>query len=64
MRSRSLLDPWKLDPDEAIRLQLKSHERLLLAWDGRPVSTVGGVEVVIFEHSGHDPFIEEQQFFK
>jgi len=36
----------------------------LLAWDGRPVSTVGGVDVVIFEHSGHDPFIEEQQFFK
>jgi deoxyribonuclease V len=39
------LHPWTLDPDEAIQLQAGLRERLVLAWDGRPVSTVGGVDV-------------------
>jgi deoxyribonuclease V len=42
------LHSWPIDPDEAIRLQLLLRERLLLAWDGRPVSSVGGVDVSFF----------------
>ncbi len=41
------LHPWTLDPDEAIQLQTGLRERLVLAWDERPVSTVGGVDVGI-----------------
>lgn len=39
------LHPWTLDPEEASRLQVRLRERLVLAWDGRPVKTVGGVDV-------------------
>jgi deoxyribonuclease V len=39
------LHPWTLDPDEATRLQTSLRERLVLAWDGRPVNSVGGVDV-------------------
>lgn len=41
------LHSWTLAPDEAIRLQARLRERLVLAWDGRPVTTVGGVDVAI-----------------
>ncbi len=43
--STSTLHPWTLDQDEAKRLQDHLRERLVLAWDGRPVTTVGGVDV-------------------
>jgi deoxyribonuclease V len=39
------LHPWTLDPDEAARLQVSLRERLRLAWDGRIVATVAGVDV-------------------
>ena len=39
------LHPWTLDPDEAVRLQIGLRERLVLTWDDRPVTTVGGVDV-------------------
>ncbi len=39
------LHPWANDQDEAVRLQLSLRERLVLAWDGRMVTTVGGVDV-------------------
>lgn len=39
------LHPWTPDPDEAIRLQLHLRDHLVLAWDGRPVVTVAGVDV-------------------
>jgi len=39
------LHPWTLDPQEAVRLQDSLRERVVLNWDGRPVETVGGVDV-------------------
>jgi deoxyribonuclease V len=37
------LHPWTLDPDEAIRLQEDLRQKLVLSWDGRKISTIGGV---------------------
>lgn len=37
------LHPLTLDPNEAIRLQVELRQKLVLAWDGRSVNTVGGV---------------------
>jgi deoxyribonuclease V len=45
--SSSPLHPWTLDPDEAARLQSSLRERLILAWDGRAVETVGGVDIAL-----------------
>lgn len=39
------LHPWTLDEAEAKRLQDRLRERLVLAWEDRPVATVGGVDV-------------------
>ena len=39
------LHSWTLEPDEAARVQSALRERLILAWDGRPVNSVGGVDV-------------------
>ena len=39
------LHSWTLDPAEAIRIQSTLRERLALQWDGRAVSTVGGIDV-------------------
>ena len=39
------LHAWDLPPEEAIRVQKDLRERLLLTWDGRPVNSVGGVDV-------------------
>jgi deoxyribonuclease V len=39
------LHPGTLDPEEATRLQVLLRERLVLVWDGRPVTAVGGVDV-------------------
>lgn len=41
----STVHTWVLAPDEARRLQETLCEHLLLAWDGRPVDTVAGVDV-------------------
>ena len=38
---------WDLSPDEAIRVQKEMQEQLVLKWDGRPVRTIGGVDVSI-----------------
>jgi deoxyribonuclease V len=43
------LHPWTLDPEEAIKVQSALRERLVLAWDDRPVTTVGGVDVDLEE---------------
>ncbi len=40
-----MLHPWKLSPDEAIALQKQLRERLVLTWDDRPLTTIGGVDV-------------------
>lgn len=41
------LHDWDLSPQEAARIQAALRERLVLAWDGRPVHTVAGVDVSI-----------------
>lgn len=41
----SALHLWKHDPDEAVRLQETLRSQVVLTWDGRPVRTVGGVDV-------------------
>lgn len=41
------LHPWALEPDQAIKVQTELRGRLSLAWDGRPVTTIGGVDVDI-----------------
>jgi deoxyribonuclease V len=41
------LHPWDLPPEEAIRVQKGMRERLVLEWDGRPVHTIGGVDVSV-----------------
>ena len=39
--------PWDLPPADAKALQTHLREQLILKWDGRPVLTVGGVDVSI-----------------
>lgn len=41
------LHNWNLTPEEAVRIQTEFRDRLVLKWDSRPVSTVGGVDVSI-----------------
>ncbi len=41
------LHPWDLSPGEAAQVQQKLRERLILQWDGRPVTAVGGVDISI-----------------
>jgi deoxyribonuclease V len=41
------LHSWQLEPKQAIQVQHSVRERLVLAWDGREVRTVGGVDVSI-----------------
>lgn len=43
----SPLHSWDPAPEEAIRIQKEMRERLVLKWDGRPVSTIGGVDISI-----------------
>ncbi len=39
------LHSWPSDPEQAIEIQLALRHRLVLAWDGRPVRRVAGVDV-------------------
>ena len=41
------LHNWNLTPDEAARIQKELRSRLILTWDGRPVATIGGVDISI-----------------
>ena len=41
------LHKWDLTPEEAARVQSELRKRLVLAWDRRPVTTIGGVDVSI-----------------
>lgn len=43
--SESNLHSWTLDPEEAVRVQAELRDRLVLAWDGREIGTVGGVDI-------------------
>jgi deoxyribonuclease V len=42
-----VLHPWTLPVSAAERLQVELAARLILHWDDRPVSSVGGVDVAI-----------------
>ena len=39
------LHSWTLDPKQAVQLQTTLRQRLVLAWDGREVASVAGVDV-------------------
>lgn len=41
------LHNWNLTPQEAVRVQAEMREQLVLRWDDRPVSIIGGVDVSI-----------------
>jgi deoxyribonuclease V len=43
------LHRWDVSPDEASRIQAGLRQRLSLTWDGRRVTTVGGVDVSLKE---------------
>jgi deoxyribonuclease V len=42
-----ILHAWDLSPKEAIEVQEQLRKRLILAWDGRPVNSIAGVDVSI-----------------
>lgn len=41
------LHNWNLTPEEAVRVQSDLQQRLVLTWDNRPVTMIGGVDVSI-----------------
>ena len=41
------LHTWDLSPAEAAQVQLNLREHLVLAWDKRPITTIGGVDISI-----------------
>ncbi len=41
------LHNWNLTPQEAVQIQTTFRDRLILEWDRRAVSTIGGVDVSI-----------------
>lgn len=41
------LHSWNLTPDEAARVQSELRSRLILTWDERSVTTIGGVDISI-----------------
>jgi deoxyribonuclease V len=41
------LHSWDLSPAEAAQVQAALRERLILVWDRRPVTTIGGVDISI-----------------
>jgi deoxyribonuclease V len=43
------LHPWTLAPEAARQLQAELRQQLVLAWDGRPVAAVAGVDVSVRE---------------
>ena len=43
------LHSWNLAPRQAMAVQAELRERLVLAWDGREITTVGGVDVSVKE---------------
>lgn len=47
------LHRWDLSPDEAVRVQDELRERLVIAWDGRTVKTVAGVDMSLANDQAH-----------
>jgi deoxyribonuclease V len=46
-RMTANLHRWDLSPEEAIAVQKELRARIVLKWDGRPVRSIGGVDVSI-----------------
>ena len=44
---KASLHRWDLSPAEAAQVQSNLRERLILAWDRRPVRTIGGADISI-----------------
>ena len=51
------LHRWDLSPDEAVQVQKDLQERLVLDWDKRPVTLIGGVDVSIKTESARAAII-------
>lgn len=51
------LHSWNLTTNEAIKIQIELRERLVVAWDGRQVATVGGVDIAFQEDKAHAAFV-------
>jgi len=47
------LHAWDLSPEEAARIQSDLRSRLVLHWDDRPVTTIGGVDISIKTETTH-----------
>lgn len=47
------LHDWSLKPDQAIKVQAELRQRLSLNWDGRDVTTVGGVDMSLTDDKAH-----------
>jgi deoxyribonuclease V len=43
--------PWTYDLDQAIEVQEKLRQRLILTWDNRPVNTLAGIDVSYTQNS-------------
>ncbi len=53
MVAHNKLHPWVTDLEQAIEIQTSLRDRLRLAWDGRPVRRVGGVDVAYRQGQAH-----------
>jgi deoxyribonuclease V len=47
------LHAWDLPPNEAVKVQNTLREKLVLAWDGRAITTIGGVDMSLTGEKAH-----------
>jgi deoxyribonuclease V len=47
------LHRWDLPPEEAIKVQIELGKQVVLEWDGRPVNTIGGVDMSLTGEKAH-----------
>src|SRR5262245_15315263 len=53
MTGMKALHAWDLPPAEAMKTQEQLRSRLALAWDGREVNTIGGVDMSLTDEKAH-----------
>ena len=46
-----MLHAWTLSPEEAVHVQERLRDRIVLSWDGRQVNSVAGVDMSISEET-------------
>lgn len=49
----SPLHTWNLEPEQAMRVQAHLRQHLVLAWDKRAITTVGGIDVSFAGEQAH-----------